>query len=312
MKKITKEDIKVRLLLLFCWIPFGLNVLIRSRKIKHKVSLGFLYFFLFVVIGLPIDIFAFTLLRSLVSGAGVISSFERALMSFSELAYTIGFYFVPMIISLIVHIVILMCDRKEVTDIETQTNRRGTVRNTNIPPQKQYQQATSWLNNDRNYSTEYNTKLYGVDYQANNNQAENNNAYQKAQVLTEREKNFYETIRLIAEKHNLNVSPKMRLADIVKVNDDVEFQSSEWHSRFNKINKKHVDFALADKTNLEIKLLIEIDDYTHQRADRKERDKFVDSVCEQVNIPILHLYDVVGLEEKIVDILHSEKTEQEM
>ena len=143
-------------------------------------------------------------------------------------------------------------------------------------------------------------------------QPQGSNSYQKAQVLTEREKNFYETIRLIAEKHNLNVSAKMRLADIVKVSDEIKKQSSLWWSKFEKISQKHIDFALQDKTNLEIKLLIEIDDYTHQRTDRIERDKFVDSVCEQVNIPILHLYDVVGLEDKIVSILHSDKTEQEM
>lgn len=141
---------------------------------------------------------------------------------------------------------------------------------------------------------------------------QNEIVYQKANLLTEREKNFYETIRLIAEKHNLNVSAKIRLADIVNVSDSIQKQSSLWWSKFEKISQKHIDFALADKNNLEIKLLIEIDDSTHQREDRIERDKFVDSVCEQVNIPILHLYDVIGLEDKIVNILHSEKTEQEM
>lgn len=162
--------------------------------------------------------------------------------------------------------------------------------------------------------TEYDTELYGVDCQANDitHKKKNYNTYQKAQVLTEREKNFYETIRLIAEKHNLNVSAKMRLADIVNVSDDIQKQSSLWRSNFGKISQKHIDFALQDKNNLEIKLLIEIDDYTHQRADRIERDKFVDSVCKQANIPILHLYDVIGLEDKIINILHSEKTEQEM
>ena len=159
-------------------------------------------------------------------------------------------------------------------------------------------------------------KFYGAGHSSNNSQPiyseKNHYSYQKAQVLTEREKNFYETIRLIAEKHNLNVSAKMRLADIVNVNDNIEYKSSRWYSDFNRINKKHIDFALQDKTNLEIKLLIEIDDYTHKRVDRIERDNFVDSVCKQVNIPILHLYDVIGLEEQIVNILHSEKTKQEM
>ena len=79
-----------------------------------------------------------------------------------------------------------------------------------------------------------------------------------------------------------------------------------------KTNALYPDGFTFEKRRSIIKMLIEIDDYTHQRADRIERDKFVDSVCKQANIPILHLYDVIGLEEKIVNILHSDRIEQEM
>lgn len=142
--------------------------------------------------------------------------------------------------------------------------------------------------------------------------AQDSNLYQKVTLLTDRESNFYEAIRFVAEKYSYTVLSKVRLADIVNVSDDVEKRSSEWYAYFNKISRKHIDFALADKNNLDIKLLIEIDDYTHQREDRMERDEFVDSVCEQANIPIIHLNDVIDLEEKIINILHSQKTEQEM
>ena len=292
MKKFTKEDIKVRLLLLFCWLPVGIIFLVKSKTIKHKVSLGFLYFFLFAIVGLPTVNCVLALVSALADGMSFVPSCKLAIASFLELEDIIGFYFVPMVISLVVHLIVSRRDLKKGTGIEIQGN----------------QDAIRPSNKNGNTVTDHSPLLYGVNNQSNSKQ----NAYQKAQVLTEREKNFYETIRLIAEKHNLNVSAKMRLADIVNVSDEIQKQSSLWRSNFGKISQKHIDFALQDKTNLEIKLLIEIDDYTHQREDRIERDKFVDSVCEQVNIPILHLYDVIGLEDKIVNILHSDKTEQEM
>ena len=291
MKKFTKEDIKVRLLLLFCWLPVGIFFLVKSKTIKHKISLGFLYFFLFAIVGLPIVNCVLALVSAFANGMGFTLSCEIAIASLLELEDIIGFYFVPMVISLVVHLIISRGDLQKETDVEIQEN----------------QEATGLFNENGNTLTEYSPQLYSVNSQSNNNQ----NAYQKAQVLTEREKNFYETIRLIAEKHNLNVSAKVRLADIVNVSDEIQKQSSLWWSKFEKISQKHIDFALQDKNNLEIKLLIEIDDYTHQREDRIERDEFVDSVCEQANIPILHLYDVIGLEEKIINILHSENTEQE-
>ena len=223
----------------------------------------------------------------------------------------VGYLFLGFLLLFIYHFACLLPDF-----IRNRKNKADDIAfekiDVNISKQYSNQQTTSLPNKDINCSTRYNTKLYGVDYQTNNNKAENNNAYQKAKVLTEREKNFYETIRLIAEKYSLNVLQKMRLADIVNVSDEIPKQSRLWWSKFGQISQKHIDFALQDKTDLEIKLLIEIDDYTHQRIDRIKRDEFVDSVCEQANIPILHLYDVIGLEDKIVNILHKEKIEQEM
>lgn len=278
--------------------PYGLIPLALSKRFKHKVSFAFIYFALCCLIGLPLFMFIFTL------GEGTATAIEWVKQWWSE-----NFFICISILAISLPIYI-----KKIKIDKALANRPSEPEDVKkkVEEFRKYQQATNLPDKDRNNSTEYDTKLYGVDYQTNNNSAENNNAYQKAQVLTEREKNFYETIRLVAEKHNLNVSAKMRLADIVNVSDDIEYKSSKWYSGFNKINKKHIDFALQDKSNLEIKLLIEIDDFTHQREDRIERDKFVDSVCEQANIPILHLYDVIGLEDKIVNILHSEKTEQEM
>ena len=44
---------------------------------------------------------------------------------------------------------------------------------------------------------------------------------------------------------------------------------------FNKINRKHIDFVLAKPDNLQIMLLIELDDCSHD-IKQAERDKFID------------------------------------
>lgn len=274
-KDIKASDIIIRLVLLFMW-PYGIIPLALSKRIKHKVCLAFIYFALCCMIGLPI------LMCVLLLISGGFSNGDDIAVAKNWLSQWLSEYFLYGIVILAISLPIYIKKLKQDKSLD--------------------EQKVLTVDTQRNID----------DFAWQTQEAPDFNSYQKAQVLTEREKNFYETIRLIAEKHNLNVSAKMRLADIVKVSDEIKTQSSLWWSNFEKISQKHIDFALQDKTNLEIKLLIEIDDYTHQREDRIERDNFVDSVCEQANIPILHLYDVTGLEEKIVNILHGEKTEQEM
>ena len=125
------------------------------------------------------------------------------------------------------------------------------------------------------------------------------NSYEKAELLSQREKDFYKKLFIVADKFNYTVIAKIRLADLVNVNDNIMKNSSEWWSKFNKISRKHIDFALAQKDDLSIKLLIELDDSTHNASDRQDRDAFVDSVCQQANIPILHVWNANNLEEKI-------------
>lgn len=57
----------------------------------------------------------------------------------------------------------------------------------------------------------------------------------------------------------------------------------------NKIDLKSVDFVLFDKQNISPVLVIELDDYTHQRSDRQARDGFVDRVLNHCGVPILHV-----------------------
>lgn len=57
----------------------------------------------------------------------------------------------------------------------------------------------------------------------------------------------------------------------------------------NRIDRKHVDFLLCDNKTLEPILGIELDDKTHQRSDRQERDDFVNHVFKAAHLPLLHI-----------------------
>jgi Protein of unknown function (DUF2726) len=73
---------------------------------------------------------------------------------------------------------------------------------------------------------------------------------------------------------------------------------------FNRIKAKSIDFVLYDK-DYKPYLAIELDDYTHLRADRVERDNFVDEVMKSVGLNIIHIpvaysYDIQYLTKQIL------------
>ena len=55
----------------------------------------------------------------------------------------------------------------------------------------------------------------------------------------------------------------------------------------NKINRKHIDFLLCDPQSMHPIIGIELDDASHQRTARQERDYFVGQVFDAAGIPLL-------------------------
>jgi very-short-patch-repair endonuclease len=76
---------------------------------------------------------------------------------------------------------------------------------------------------------------------------------------------------------------------------------------FNKIACKHVDFVLCDK-ELNILLAIELDDSSHNRQDRKERDEIVNAAFRSAGLPLMrepakHFYDIDILRQRVFSFL---------
>lgn len=103
-------------------------------------------------------------------------------------------------------------------------------------------------------------------------------------LLTPAERSFYEVLRGITQDQ-VHVFPKVRLLDLLYLPKGTE----DRQAHMNRIQSKHVDFVLCDLQNVRPLLVIELDDASHEREDRKQRDAFVDQALEAASLPILHV-----------------------
>lgn len=79
------------------------------------------------------------------------------------------------------------------------------------------------------------------------------------------------------------ICPKVRVGDILYV-----VQRRDNMAHVNRIDRKHIDFLLVSRTSLQPLTAIELDDASHQRQDRAERDEFLDRAFQTAGLPLLH------------------------
>jgi hypothetical protein len=101
--------------------------------------------------------------------------------------------------------------------------------------------------------------------------------------LSPAEANMLRVLREVAGDWAL-ICPKVRLADLVYAPRQEDRQAA-----LNRISRKHLDFVLCDAGTLRPVLAVELDDQSHQRTDRRERDAFVDQVLADVGLPLVRL-----------------------
>jgi very-short-patch-repair endonuclease len=77
----------------------------------------------------------------------------------------------------------------------------------------------------------------------------------------------------------LSFKAKISVAKLI----DVPYRSLGW----NKTSQKSVDFVLVDKKDYSTKLVIELDDASHNFASRIERDALVNTILKNAKIPVL-------------------------
>ena len=101
--------------------------------------------------------------------------------------------------------------------------------------------------------------------------------------LSPAEFSFYKVLSSVVGTR-LTIQSKVRLADIFFVarpNENVAF--------FNRIAQKHIDFLVCDSVTMKPLFGVELDDSSHKRNDRQEREEFVENVCKVTGLPLLRL-----------------------
>jgi len=76
----------------------------------------------------------------------------------------------------------------------------------------------------------------------------------------------------------------VRVADILKPKKTLD--QKDKRVLLNKTSQKHFDFVLCDPVSLRPLCVIELNDKSHQRKDRQDRDKFLASACESADLPL--------------------------
>ena len=107
-------------------------------------------------------------------------------------------------------------------------------------------------------------------------------AYKARPLLTAHELQEYRKLKQYADAKGWLICPKVRLWDLI----EPKKSSGDRKTLENKIRSKHVDFVLVDP-NLKLIGVLELDDSTHDREDRKSRDSFVRDALEGAGITMI-------------------------
>lgn len=117
--------------------------------------------------------------------------------------------------------------------------------------------------------------------------------------LTRAEHEFYNVL-LTAVGDRYHIFAQVHLPTIL----DNKVIGQSWHAARSHIDRKSVDFVLCDKKYLSPKLAIELDDKSHELLKRKARDKEVERILADADLPLLRIeskrpFDAIELAQRI-------------
>lgn len=103
-------------------------------------------------------------------------------------------------------------------------------------------------------------------------------------LFTAAELRFLETLRR-ALPEGLEIFGKVRVADVLQPVEKLDPKA--WRSAFVRITGKHLDFVLCHRETGHLICAIELNDRSHARPDRQERDRFIVQACAEAGFPLL-------------------------
>ena len=105
-------------------------------------------------------------------------------------------------------------------------------------------------------------------------------------LLSPAERAFFVVLqRAVGEDFQLFA--KVRVGDILQVRPGVE--GKRRFAAFGRISSKHADFVACDPRTFAVVGVVELDDRSHEREDRRKRDEFFDAAMRAAGVPVLRV-----------------------
>jgi hypothetical protein len=111
----------------------------------------------------------------------------------------------------------------------------------------------------------------------------NYNYYVNNRFLSPAEHSFYlVALKVLGDEYIL--CPQVNMAAVFGINEKYHYMAA-----FRSISQKRVDFIVCDAITMKILFGIELDESSHKRKDRMERDAFVEKVFESSHLPLIRI-----------------------
>lgn len=132
--------------------------------------------------------------------------------------------------------------------------------------------------------------LFGlIDNSDDNDYKSEETIYALKPIMTDYENKFYDMLKELDDDYI--IIPQLNLASVVrKINNN----------RYYNELFRNIDFAIFSKDYSKLLLLIEINDKTHQKSNRKDRDLKVQKICNDINVKLIKFYTCYPNEKEYV------------
>ena len=124
----------------------------------------------------------------------------------------------------------------------------------------------------------------------------------KERIITQHELAFYQALHEAVS--GCIIIPQAHLSMFL----NHKIQGQNWSRAFSRINGKSVDFLICTN-DMRPLLAIELDDITHNRPDRQQRDAFVNTVITTAHIPLLRFaasgWNTGTIKQQVAHALHT-------
>lgn len=103
----------------------------------------------------------------------------------------------------------------------------------------------------------------------------------KGALLSPAEYAFFRVLSKLCKGRGVFIAVQVRLLDVL-----MPPQGPERQAAMNRVQSKHLDFVICDARSSSIIAAIELDDSSHSRKKRQERDTFLDEAMASAGIPL--------------------------